>query len=95
MTESEKEKCVNMLKELGEMFQKHDIAYVFVTPFSCGAYGATTEIVSMWVLHGLLNENIKDMFDEVVNVYQEVLSNEDFMTTQKELVQQELEKENN
>ena len=72
MTESEKEKCVNMLKELSEMFTAHDMAYVFVTPFSCGAYGATTEIVSLWVLHGLLEENIKDMFDEVTEVYQEV-----------------------
>ena len=93
MTESEKEKCVNMLKELSEMFTAHDMAYVFVTPFSCGAYGTTTEIVSTWVLQGLLDEKIKTMFDEVVKCYQEVTTDEDFMKFQKELVQNELEKE--
>ena len=95
MSENEKKKCVKMLKELDNMFREYDMSYMIVTPFSCGAYGATTEIVSLWVLHGLLKENIKDMFDEVTKVYQEVSSNEDFMTEQKELVQNELEKENN
>lgn len=95
MSENEKEKCVNMLKELGEMFTAHDMAYVFVTPFSCGAYGTSTEIVSLFVIHGFLNENSKLMFDEVTKVYQEVSSDDDFMSTQKEFVQNELEKENN
>ena len=93
MNENEKEKCVKMLKELDNMFRRHDMAYMIVTPFSCGAYGTTSEIVSMWLLQGLVDEKIKYMFDEVTKVYQEVSSNEDFMTEQKELVQNELEKE--
>ena len=95
MSENEKKKCIKMLKELGEMFQKHDSAYVFVTPFSCGAYGTTTEIVSLFITHGFLNENSKLMFDEVTKVYQEVTTDEEFMKRQEELVQNELEKENN
>lgn len=95
MSENEKKKCIKMLKELGEMFQKHDRAYVFVTPFSCGAYGTTTEIVSLFITHGFLNENSKLMFDEVTKVYQEVTTDEEFMKRQEELVQNELEKENN
>ena len=93
MSENEKKKCVKMLKELDNMFREYDISYMIVTPFSCGAYGTISEIVSMWVLQGLFDERIKDMFDEVTKVYQEVSSNEDFMTEQKELVQNELEKE--
>lgn len=93
MTESEKKKCANMLKELGELFTKHNMSYVFVTPFSCGAYGLTTEIVSLFVIHGFLSENTKLMFDEVTRVYQEVTLNEDFMATQKKLIQKELEEE--
>lgn len=95
MSESEKKKCEKMLKELDELFREYDMDYLIVTPFSCGAYGTTSEIVSMWVLHGLFDKRIKTMFDEVVKCYQEVTSNEEFMERQKELVQTELEKENN
>ena len=95
MSESEKKKCEKMLKELDKMFREYDMSYLIVTPFSCGAYGTTSEIVSMWILQGLFDEKIKIMFDEVANVYQEVTSNEEFMASQKELVQNELEKENN
>lgn len=93
MSESEKKKCENMLRELDELFREYDMAYMIVTPFSCGVYGTTSEIVSTWVLHGLFDEKIKTMFDVVVKCYQEVTSNEEFMETQKELVQNELEKE--
>ena len=95
MSENEKKKCEKMLKELDELFREYDMTYLIVTPFSCGAYGTTSEIVSTWVLQGLFDEKIKRMFDEVVKGYQEVTSNEDFMSTWKELVQNELEKENN
>ena len=94
MSESEKKKCEKMLRELDELFREYDMSYLIVTPFSCGAYGTTSEIVSMWVLQGLFDERIKGMFDEVVKCYQEVTSNEEFMKSQKELVQKELEKEN-
>lgn len=93
MTESEKKKCEKMLKELDKIFREYDMTYLMVTPFSCGAYGTTSEIVSMWTLQGLLDERIKTMFDEVVKCYQEVTTDEEFMKFQKELVQQELEKE--
>lgn len=95
MSENEKKKCEKMLRELDELFREYDMSYLIVTPFSCGAYGTTSEIVSTWVLQGLFDEKIKDMLDEVVKCYQEVTSNEEFMTTWKELVQNELEKENN
>ena len=94
MSENEKKKCEKMLKELDELFREYDMTYLIVTPFSCGAYGTTSEIVSTWVLQGLFDEKIKRMFDEVVKGYQEVTSNEDFMSTWKELVQNEIEKEN-
>ena len=94
MSENEKKKCEKMLRELDELFRKYDMSYLIVTPFSCGAYGTTSEIVSMWVLHGLFDERIKTMIDEVVKCYQEVTSNEEFMKRQEELVQNELEKEN-
>ena len=95
MSENEKKKCEKMLRELDEIFRRYDMPYLMVTPFSCGAYGTTTEIVSTWVLQGLFDENIKDMFDEVVKCYQEVTTDEEFMKRQEELVQNELEKENN
>lgn len=95
MSENEKEKCIKKLKELVNMFREYDMPYMIVTPFSCGAYGSTSEIVSMWLLQGLFDENIKDMFDEVVKCYQEVTTDEEFMKRQEELVQNELEKENN
>ena len=95
MSESEKKKYEKMLRELDELFREYDMAYLIVTPFSCGAYGTTSEIVSLWVLHGLFDERVKTMIDEVVKCYQEVTSNEEFMETHKELVQNELEKENN
>ena len=95
MSENEKEKCIKKLKELDNMFREYDMPYMIVTPFSCGAYGSTSEIVSMWLLQGLFDENIKDMFDEVVKCYQEVTTDEEFMKRQEELVQNELEKENN
>ena len=95
MSENEKKKCEKMLRELDEIFRRYDMPYLMVTSLSCGAYGTTSEIVSTWVLQGLFDEKIKRMFDEVVKGYQEVTSNEDFMSTWKELVQNELEKENN
>ena len=94
MSENEKKKCEKMLRELDEIFRRYDLPYLMVTSLSCSAYGTTSEIVSTWVLQGLFDEKIKDMFDEVVHIYQEVTSNEDFMATWKELVQNELEKEN-
>lgn len=93
MSKSKKAKCEKMLRELDNMFWEYDMPYMIVTPFSCGAYGTTSKIVSMWLLQGLFDEKIKTMFDELVKCYQEVTTDEEFMTTQKELVQKELEKE--
>lgn len=93
MSESEKKKCEKMLRELDNMFREYDMTYMIVTPFSCSAYGTTSDIVSMWLLQGIFDEKIKYMFDEVVKCYQEVSTDEEFMERQKELVQQELEKE--
>lgn len=93
MSENEKKKCEKMLRELDNMFREYDMSYMNVTPFSCSAYGTTLEIVSMWLLQALFDEKIKTMFDEIVKCYQELTSNEEFMKSQKELVQNELEKE--
>lgn len=68
--------------------------FVIVNPITCTAFGTSPEIVSTWILHGIMKENILEFFDEVSKVYLEVRE-EDTMKQMENVVQQELEKEKN
>lgn len=92
MTESEKKKIIKLTLELEKLLKKYHMPFVHVNPITCAAYGTSSEIVSTWILHGIMKENILEFFDEVSNVYLEVRK-EDTMKQMENIVQNELEKE--
>lgn len=94
MTESEKKKIIKLTLELEKLLKKYHMPFVHVNPITCAAYGTSSEIVSTWILHGIMKENILEFFDEVSNVYLEVRK-EDTMKQMENIVQNELEKERN
>lgn len=94
MSESEKKKIIKLTVELEKLLKKNHIPFVIVNPITCTAFGTSSEIVSTWILHGIMKENILEFFDEVSNVYLEVRE-EDTMKQMENIVQTELEKENN
>ena len=94
MSESEKKKIIKLTKELESILKNYHMPFVIVNPITCTAFGTSSEIVSTWILHGIMKENILEFFDEVSNVYLEVRE-EDPMKQMENIVQQELEKEKN
>lgn len=83
-----------MTKELESILKNCHIPFMIVNPITCTALGTSAEIVSTWILHGIMKETILEFFDEVSNVYLEVRK-EDTMKQMENVVQQELEKEKN
>lgn len=91
MTENDMKKIIKLAVELEKLLKKCHLPFVHVNPITCTAFGTSSEIVSTWLLHGIMKENILEFFDEVSKVYLE-MRKEDTMDKMVDIVQKELEK---